>query len=147
MLAQFIFVATVFSVFFCTAVNAYTLQLGYPIWAFVGREAFATVHREYMQRLNWVITAPHVLMFFSSALLIWLRPACVESREAIALFGLCTVVILVSASIAGTVHGRFDRAGVLDDAGLRLLLQVSALRVVLMLAASGVVARWLLRAR
>ncbi len=141
-----LFVVVVFSTIFCAAVNAYTYQIAYPLWGFAGREAFAAVHREYLRRLDWIITVPHVAMFFSAALMIWLRPAFVALAEAIVLFGLEAAVVAVSAFVAGPVHGRFTRTGVCDDAGLKLLVRISALRVVLMAASCGLVVRFLLAA-
>jgi hypothetical protein len=139
-----LFVVVVFSTFFCAAINAYTYQIAYPLWGFVGRDAFAAVHREYLRRLDWIITVPHVLMFFSAALMIWLRPVFVGLAEAIVLFGLEAAVVGVSAFAAGPIHGRFTRTGVCDETGLRLLVRISALRVVLMAAACGLLVRWLL---
>ena len=141
-----LFVAVVFSTVFCATVNAYTYQMAYPLWAFVGQAEFAAVHREYLRRLDWIITVPHVVMFFSAALMIWLRLPFVDMVEAIVLFGLEAAVVAVSAFVAGPVHGRFTRTGVCDEAGLKLLLRISALRVVLMAASCGLVARWLVAA-
>ncbi len=138
-----VFIAVAFSTIFCAAVNAYTYQIAYPLWRFVGRAEFPAVHREYLRRIDWIITVPHVVMFFSAALLVWLRPGFVGLAEAITLFALASVVIGVSAFVAGPVHGRFTRTGVCDEAGLRLLVRISALRVVLMAGACGLVARWL----
>lgn len=139
-----IFLVAVFSTIFCAAVNAYTYRIAYPLWGFVGRAEFAAVHREYLRRLDWIITVPHVAMFFSAALTIRWRPAFVGLAEAILLFGLEAAVVGVSAFAAGPVHSRFTRTGIADDAGLRLLVRISALRVVLMAAACGLVARWML---
>jgi hypothetical protein len=136
-------VVVVFSTVFCAAVNAYTYQIAYPLWGLVGRTEFAAVHCEYLRRLDWIITVPHVFMFFSAGLMIWLRPVFVGLAEAIVLFGLEAAVVAVSAFAAGPVHGRFTRTGVCDDAGLKLLVRISALRVVLMAASCGLVVRWL----
>jgi len=143
MLGNLLFVVVVFSTLFCAAVNAYTFQIAYPLWGFVGQPEFAAVHREYLRRLDWIITVPHVAMFFSAAGMIWLRPGFVGFAEAVVLFGLEAAVVGVSAFAAGPVHGRFTRTGVADEPGLRLLVRISALRVVLMAAACGLVARWL----
>jgi len=142
-----VFVATVFSTFFCTAVNCYTFRIAYPLWGFVGQDAFAEVHREYMRRLDWIITVPHVAMFFSTALLIAVRPAFVGRMGAMVLFALCAAVVGVSAFAAGPVHDRFTRTGIADPAGLRRLVRISALRVGLMLAASGLLSYWMLLTR
>ena len=45
----------------------------------------------------------------------------------------------VSAFWAGPIHSRFTRAGATDRPGLRTLLRISALRSLLMLAASALV--------
>jgi hypothetical protein len=137
----------VLSTFFCTAVNCYTFRIAYPLWGFVGQDAFAEVHREYMRRLDWIITVPHVAMFFSTALLIAVRPAFVGRMGAMVLFALCAAVVGVSAFAAGPVHDRFTRTGIADAAGLRRLVRISALRVGLMLAASGLLSYWMLLTR
>jgi hypothetical protein len=67
MLRDWLFIVVVFSTLFCAAVNAYTYRIAYPLWGFVGQAEFAAVHREYMRRLDWIITVPHVVMFFSAA--------------------------------------------------------------------------------
>ena len=99
--------------------------------------SFAALHREYLRQLNPVITVPHVVMFFSSgALLVW-RTALLSLPVAATTFSLNTVVILVSAFVAGPVHDRFTRQRHLDEAGLRSLITVSALRSILMLLSSS----------
>ena len=138
-----LFLVVVFATLFCAAVNAYTYQIAYPLWGFIGRSQFAAVHREYLRRLDWIITVPHVVMFFSSGLMIWLHPSFTSLSETISLFALEAAVVGVSAFAAGPVHGRFTRTGIADEAGLRLLIRISALRFILMTAACGIVARWL----
>ena len=136
-LAGALFALATFSTVFCTAVNAYTLRLAYPLWCVVPREAFAAYHREYLRRLTPVITFPHVVMFFSSALLLRWRPASFSLQEAILLFGLDAGVVVISALAAGPIHSRFERTGRLDEPGLTWLLRISVLRTGMMLAASG----------
>ncbi len=136
-LAGFLFALATFSTFFCAAINAYTLRLAYPLWRVVPPEDFAALHREYLRRLTPVITFPHIVMFFSSALLLRWRPASFGLRDAVLLFALDAGVVAVSAFVAGPVHSRFERTGCLDALGLTLLIRISALRTVLMLAAAG----------
>ena len=130
-----VFALATFSTFFCTAVNAYTLRLAYPLWRAVPPEAFAALHREYLRRLTPVITLPHVVMFFSSALLLHWRPPSFRLRDAVLLFTLDAGVVAISAFAAGPIHSRFERTGSLDAPGLTLLLRISALRTAMMLAA------------
>ncbi len=136
-LAGFLFALATFSTLFCTAVNAYTLRLAYPLWRVVPPEAFAAHHREYLRRLTPVITFPHIVMFFASALLLRFRPASFSRRDAILLFLVDAAVVAISAFAAGPIHSRFERTGLLDSPGLSRLLQISALRTGLMLAASA----------
>ncbi len=131
-----LFTLATFSTFFCTAVNAYTLRLAYPLWRAVPPAAFAALHREYLRRLTPVITLPHIVMFFSSGLLLRWHPSSFRFRDAIALFILDASVVAVSAFAAGPIHSRFERTGHLDAPGLTHLLQISALRTALMLTAS-----------
>ncbi len=132
------FLTALFSTVFCTAVNCYTYRLAYPLWRKVHEDDFAALHREYLRQLNPIITAPHIILFFSSgALLLW-RPPMLSLSAALVGFSLNTAVILVSAFVAGPVHDRFTRRQRLEPAGLRRLIQISALRSILMLTASAV---------
>ncbi len=135
-----------FATFFCTAVNCYTLRLAYPLWRWVGRAEFGALHKAYLRLLSPVITFPHIVMFFASGALLRWRPGWVSFTEAAWLFALDAGVVAVSAFWAGPIHSRFEHAGVADEPGLRRLIQISALRSVMMLAASGLVCWWLYRA-
>jgi hypothetical protein len=119
-------------------VNAYTLQVAYPLWRVVGAAEFPAVHREYLERLWPVITLPHVVMFFASAGLIVWQPGFVPRGEAIAVFVLVAGVVGISAFVAGPIHGRFAQTGVMDAAGYRGLIAISAVRVVVMVGACAV---------
>ncbi len=136
-LSGVLFALTLFSTLFCTAVNAYTLCLAYPLWRAVPPSAFGAYHREYLRRLSPVITLPHVVMFFSSALLLYRHPSYFGLRDAVLLFALEAVVVAVSAFAAGPIQSRFERTGRLDAPGLALLLRISTLRTILMLAAGA----------
>ena len=131
-----LFALATFSTIFCTAINAYTLRLAYPLWRIVPPETFAALHRAYLDWLTPVVTLPHVLLFFSSALLLRWRPACFSLQDAILLFLLDGGVVAVSAFAAGPIHSRFESTGHLDAPGLKTLLRISALRTAMMLAAS-----------
>jgi hypothetical protein len=138
MLARAVFLVVVVSTVFCAAVNAYTLQIGYPLWRTVGMGEFGALRREYMERLWAVITLPHVVMFFASAAMVWWRPAFVRPWEAVAVFALDAGVVVVSALLAGPVHGRFERQGAIDAEGMRALIAISTVRTGMMVAAVGV---------
>ncbi len=137
MAGTWLFAVATFSTFFCLAVNAYTLTVGYPLWRYVGAAEFAAVHREYLRRLNWVITIPHVVMFFSDAGLVGWRPLFMRSASAWIVALLAWVVVGVSAFVAGPVHDRFSRQGHVDEPGMSLLMRISLGRTLMMLAASG----------
>lgn len=142
---EWMYLAALVSTVFCTAVNLYTWRVAYPLWRFAG-SSFGAVHAEYMRRLDPVITVPHVAMFFASlGLLVW-RPAWVPSRVAAIVFGLNLLVILVSIGVAGPVHGRFTRTEVADEPGMKRLIEVSALRSVLMVGSSALLV-WSLAGR
>ena len=134
-----LYAVAAFSTIFCASVNCYTYQIGYPLWRSVPREGFARLHAEYMSRLNWIITIPHVVMFFSSFALCLVQPQGGGRVSAMVLFALAAGVVAVSAFVAGPVHSRFTRNGMLDEPGMTVLMRVSAVRVVLMLVASGLV--------
>ena len=133
-----LFLIAVFSTFFCTAVNCYTWRLAYPLWRQTGPACFARLHGEYLRLLGPVITFPHIVMFFASGLLLLRRPLFFSASQAVALFLLDGGVVALSASLAGPIHTRFTRSGILDESGLHRLLVISAVRSVLMLAASGI---------
>ncbi len=141
-----IFVVAMFATFFCAAVNFYTYQVGYPLWRSVGIVDLPALHREYLRRLWPVITLPHVVMFFSSAALVWRRPAFMPLWTAVLVFGLNSGVVLVSAFAAGPMHTRITKLGVLDEKGYRGLMSISAMRVVMMALASGLMFALTLRA-
>jgi hypothetical protein len=145
-IARSLFVAAALSTIFCTAVNCYTYRLAYPLWSFVGKAEFRTLHREYLRLLSPVITFPHIVMFFASAGLLWQRPASLSLAAAAALFVLDAGVVVVSAFWAGPIHSRFERTGTADENGLRTLIQISLLRSGMMLAASSIVAAAVWRA-
>lgn len=131
-----LFCVATFSTFFCTAVNAYTLQVGYPLWRSIGAAEFSAVHREYLRRLNWVITVPHIVMFFSTAGLVIWRPSFMATANAWGVAALAWAVVGVSAFVAGPVHDRFSRQGRIDERGMRWLTGISLARTLMMLAAS-----------
>lgn len=141
---QIVLIVAVFSTLFCAAVNCYTYQIAYPLWGVIGPTEFPGVHREYMRRLTWIITIPHIVMFFSAAALLLIRPACVSAAAAMWLFVLEALVIGVSAFVAGPIHTRLGQLGVADSTRLTLLIRISLARVILMAAACGVLFRCLL---
>ena len=130
-----LFALAAFSTVFCAAINAYTYRIAYPLWQWVGQQSFPALHREYLRRLTPVITVPHVVMFFSSGLLLWLRPPYLAPWQAGLLFALDAGVVLVSAAAAGPIHTRFERERTLDPVAFARLLRISALRTGMMLAA------------
>jgi hypothetical protein len=131
MVREWVFLVTVFATVFCTAVNAYTYQVAYPLWRHVDG-ALPGVHREYLRRLWPVITVPHVVMFFASGALMFLRPASIAAWCAVPVFCLDAAVVVVSAFAAGPIHDRITRMGVMDDRDYRGLMRISAARVVMM---------------
>ncbi len=141
-----LFVIAAFATVFCTAVNAYTLRIAYPLWQWVAPADFSAVHQNYLRLLGPVITFPHIVMFFASAGLLRWRPEWFSLQEAIWLFALDAAVVAVSAFWAGPIHSGFERTGVLDAAGLHGLLVISALRTVMMLGACAVAGAALYRA-
>ena len=139
--APALFLVAVFSTFFCTAINAYTLRLAYPLWRHVQSDSFKTLHAAYLRLLGPVITFPHIVMFFSTAALLWRRPAACTLAEASVVFALAATVVLLSAVIGGAVHGRFSRTGLRDEPGMQQLILLSWSRTLLLLAASWILCR------
>ena len=133
--AALMIVATVSTVF-CLAVNAYTLRIAYPLWRTIPEVAFATVHREYLRLLGPVITFPHIVMFFSTAAVVARRMPVLSPASAWLGCGCAWIVVGVSAFAAGPIHTRFTRNGRIDAQGLSLLLGISAMRTLLLLAAT-----------
>jgi hypothetical protein len=141
-----IFVVALFATVFCAAINAYTYQVAYPLWRSVGAAELPALHREYLRRLWAVITLPHIVMFFASAVLVWRRPTFMPLWTAVLVFALEAGVVLVSAFAAGPIHTRITKLGVLDDRGYGGLMSLSAMRVVMMALASGLMFAVTLRA-
>ena len=134
-----LYAVAAFSTIFCASVNCYTWQIAYPLWRSLGPQAFPRLHADYMSRLTWVITVPHIVMFFSTFLLIVFPLTPPHRASAILLFVLVDLVIAVSAFVAGPVHDRFLRNQARDEPGMTLILRISALRVGLMLLASAII--------
>lgn len=145
-MVDLIFVVAMVATVFCAAVNGYTYQVAYPLWRSVGSAEMAGLHREYLRRLWPVITAPHVVMFFASGALVWRRPGCMPLWIAVAVFSLNTGVVLVSAVGAGPIHDRIAKTGAMDERAYRGLMRISAMRVVMMALASGLMLAVTLRA-
>jgi hypothetical protein len=141
-----IFVLTLFATVFCAAVNGYTYQVAYPLWRSVSDAELAGMHREYLKRLWPVITVPHVVMFFASGALIWRRPEFVPLWVAVVVFALDAAVVAVSAVAAGPIHDRITKLGKMDEMGYRGLMSISAMRVVMMALACGLMFAMMLRA-
>jgi hypothetical protein len=146
MIDDVVFVVAMFATVFCAAVNGYTYQVAYPLWRSVGEKELAGMHREYLRRLWPVITVPHVVMFFASGALIWLRPAFMPLWTAVLVFALDAGVVVVSAFAAGPIHDRITKLGAMDETGYRGLMSISAMRVVMMALASGMMFAVMLRA-
>jgi len=146
MVSGVIFVVALFATVFCTAVNGYTYQVAYPLWRSVSDGELAGMHREYLKRLWPVITVPHVVMFFASGALIWRRPEFVPLWVAVVVFALDAAVVVVSAVAAGPIHDRITKLGRMDEVGYRGLMSISAMRVVMMALACGLLFAMTLKA-
>ena len=127
------FITLLLATTFCLAINLYTWLLAYPLWQFAG-PAFPTIHREYLRRLEPVITLPHVILFFASLAACYWRT--MPLAVSLLILALNTLVIAVSIAIAGPIHTRFTRHG-FDLPGLRRLLHVSAIRTLLLLTSTA----------
>ncbi|GAC1403798.1 MAG: hypothetical protein NVSMB49_21670 [Ktedonobacteraceae bacterium] len=54
----------------------WTIQiLSYPLFQKVGRDAFADYHAAHSQRITLLLGLPLLLVFVSSLLMLWIRPA------------------------------------------------------------------------
>jgi hypothetical protein len=141
-----IFVVALFATVFCAAVNGYTYQVAYPLWRSVSDAELPGMHREYLKRLWPVITVPHVVMFFASGAMIWRRPLFIPLWVAVLVFALDAAVVAVSAFAAGPIHDRITKLGRMDETGYRGLMSISAMRVVMMALACGLLFAMTLRA-
>ncbi len=146
MMVPVMFVVAMVATVFCAAVNGYTYQVAYPLWRTVSDAELAGMHREYLKRLWPVITLPHVVMFFASGALVWRRPEFMPLWAAVLVFALDAAVVVVSALAAGPLHDRITKRGAMDDTGYRGLMSISAMRVVMMALASGLMMAMTLRA-
>ena len=54
----------------------WTIQiLSYPLFQMVGRESFTAYHTAHSQRITLILGLPLLLVFVSSLLMLWIRPA------------------------------------------------------------------------
>ena len=130
----------------CLAVNAYTYRIAYPLWRHTTPEDFPTIHTAYLSLLTPIITLPHIAMFFANAYLALEPPPWLPRPQAAAIFILTTSVILLSAFVAGPIHDRFQRSATLGPPGLERLIHLSAIRTLLMAAATTIFLLHLTRA-
>ena len=126
------------STILCLAVNAYTYRIAYPLWRETTAGDFPRIHAAYLRLLTPIITLPHVAMFFANTYLALKPPSWLPRTSATAIFILTTLVILLSAFVAGPIHDRFQRTATHDAPGLETLIRLSALRTLLMALATAI---------
>ena len=133
------FLGNAFATFFFTAVIWYTQILGYPLWRWVGDCEFHALHSEYLRRLPAVVQVPYAFLLASNLLLYHWRPAAVSMGMVSVLLFLNVSVLAVSVALAGPIHTHFQDAGKCPPAKMQKLLAYNAVRMLLMVASSGVV--------
>ncbi|MGH3147918.1 MAG: hypothetical protein ACRDTR_19175 [Rubrobacter sp.] len=130
--------AVVFATFFNNALHFYTQVETYPLFAWVGREEFVPLHKEYQRRLPVAIYAPYTLLMGSNLLLFFLRPDSVGLGWVVVLLLLNASVLVESLVLAAPIHYRMDREGQ-DERSIRRLVGLNAIRLGASTAASAVV--------
>ena len=88
------FVATLFS----TGVIWFMQVLEYPLFAYVGAEAFPTFHAQHNRRLPGVVFLPMLVAFVATVALLLVRPAAVPGW--LAWLGVVLVGVVLVSSIA-----------------------------------------------
>ena len=100
-------VTTLFSV----GVIWFMQVLEYPLFAYVGMEAFSTFHAQHNRRLPGVVFAPMLLAFASTATLLFVRPAPVPAWLAWLGVALVGVVLVSSFTLLIPRHLRLTNEG------------------------------------
>lgn len=100
-------VATLFSV----GVIWFMQVLEYPLFAYVGEEAFPSFHTQHNRRLPGVVFLPMLVAFASTVMLLFGRPAGVPGWLAWLCVVLMAVVIVLSFTLLIPRHMRLTREG------------------------------------
>ncbi len=139
------FVIVVFATFFNNALHFYTQVQTYPLFAWVDREGFVPLHKEYQRRLPLAIYAPYTLLMAANALLLFFRPAEVAVGWVVALLILNASIIVESLALAAPVHYRMDRQTRNDKGEVRRLIRLNGVRLAAATASSFIVVYLLVR--
>lgn len=100
-------VATLFSV----GVIWFMQVLEYPLFAYVGEEAFPSFHKQHNRRLPGVVFTPMLVAFATTTALLFVRPAAVPGW--LAWLGVVLVGVVLGSSFALLIprHMRLTREG------------------------------------
>lgn len=88
----------------------WTIQtLSYPLFAKVGRDTFADYHAAHSRRIMLILGLPLLLVFTSSLLLLWVRPASVPLWSVLLNGVLGASVWVMTAFIHAPLHSKLGR--------------------------------------
>jgi len=88
----------------------WTIQmLSYPLFAKVGRATFADYHAAHSRRITLILGLPLLLVFTSSLLLLWVRPASVPLWAVLLNGVLGASVWIMTAFIHAPLHSKLGR--------------------------------------
>ena len=134
-----LFLVLVFTTFYSNGFQAYIHFEAYPLFAFVGTEAFPAYLKEYERRLSLPLLLPYGATVLSNLLLLFLRPAQLSLIWLIVALVFNLAVTVVTAVLATPVYNRYKQAGKITSDGVRELLRINFLRLALSTLSSIVV--------
>ena len=129
-----VLIANAVATWFMAGLIWFVQVVHYPMFAYVGPEAFAAYHARHTTRTLWVVIGPMVVELLTAAALAWLHPA------AWTWAGLALVVViwLSTAAVQVPRHGRLSKA--FDAAVVRSLSRTNWVRTVAWSLRAGLMA-------
>lgn len=120
----------------------WTIQvLSYPLFQKVGRDAFTEYHAAHSRRITTILGVPLLLVFVSSLLMLWIRPAPVPLWAALLNGVLGAGVWIMTAFIHVPLHSRLGRNYSLDT--MNALISTNWLRTIVW-TVQGLLLLWML---
>ena len=119
----------------------WTIQiLSYPLFQKVGRDAFAEYHAAHSRRITTLLGLPLLLVFVSSLLMLWIRPALVPLWAVLLNCVLGASVWIMTAFVHVPLHSSLGRSYSL--ATMNALVSTNWLRTIVW-TAQGLLLLWM----
>ncbi len=120
----------------------WTIQmLSYPLFRMVGQESFAVYHAAHSRRIVFILGLPLLLVFFSSLLMLWIRPANVPLWAVLLNGVLGGGVWVMTAFIHVPLHSKLGQTYSTDT--MRALVSTNWLRTIVW-TAQGILLLWMM---